>query len=136
MLLKFGDFHMYKGIGPRQLRDLGNTVAELADGEGRPSLHILLLGAKGVHATFAGFGRPLGNQPFVMTDDPEYKFLEPALSAMTPGSWTVFDLRPMRLRRIAGANVDWERVINGYDLLVLAPEFTPSALVSDARPAN
>lgn len=55
VLLKFGDWHVYKGINPLRQRDLGNFVAELADGRNGASLHILVLGAKGTHALYAGY---------------------------------------------------------------------------------
>ncbi len=129
VLLKFGDFHLYKGVGPLGLRDLGNYVAELADGEGRPSLHILMLGAQGVRATFGGYGRPYGREPFKMVDDPDYRWLRPVVDSLLPGGWTVFDLRPFRQTRIADLDTDWRRTINGYDLLVVVPELTPSATV-------
>lgn len=126
LLLKFGDFHLYKGVGPRGLRDLGNYVAEMADGEGRPSLHILLLGATGVHATFGGYARPTGREPFSMVEDSDYRWLKPVVGALLPGQWTVIDLRPFRQTRIADLDSDWRRTINGYDLMIVAPEFTPS----------
>ena len=82
-------------------RDLGNFVAELADGEKTQSLHILV--------EFGGLTRPLLRTPsrcptrFVMTDDPGYKWLETAvgdLLAPEAGSsgqtLALFDLRMLR----------------------------------------
>lgn len=124
ILFKFGDWHIYKGINPLGNRDLGNFIAERADGEGTASLHILVLGAKGVHAAFAGYARAPIRRPFVMTDDHDYAWMKAAVDDQVDGAWTLFDLRALRFRRIADLDKDWERVIKGYDLLVVIPELT------------
>lgn len=129
VLLKMGDWHLYRGYNPLDNRDVGNWLAEQADKEGVGSLHILTLGVRGTHALYAGYRRPLRTEPFVMSDDPEYQWLKPALDpvAQTPaGAWTIFDLRPLRDRRLTGIDVPWRRVLDGYDLLILIPELTPS----------
>jgi hypothetical protein len=135
VLFKFGDFHMGKGFSVLHQRDLGNFIAELADGERTKSLHILVLGSRGTHASFAGYARPLGPEPFVMTDDPDYKWLAPAITELLPqqtGSngnmLTLFDLRTLRFRGIDLPR-DWERIVYGYDLFVLIPEITPAAAI-------
>ena len=135
VLFKFGDFHMYKGFNVLHQRDLGNFVAELADGEKAQSLHILVLGARGIHAAFGGYAKPLAHEPFVMTDDPDYKWLAPAIADLLPqpaGSsgetLTLFDLRTLAF---AGSSLspEWERVVYGYDLFVLIPELTPGSAI-------
>lgn len=128
ILFKFGDWHLYKGINPLQQRDLGNFVAELADGQGRTSLHILVLGAKGTHAVYSGYDRPLKLEPFVMQDDPDYHWLKPAINLQEPNSWTLFDLRELRFQAL-DLDVDWQRVVYGYDLLILIPKLTPGAFI-------
>jgi len=131
VLFKFGDFHMGKGFNVLHQRDLGNFVSELADGERTQSLHILLLGPRGTHAAFAGYAKPLGHEPFVMTDDPDYKWLAPAAIDLLPQqagttgeTLTLFDLRKLRFRGI-DLPPDWERIVYGYDLFVFIPELTP-----------
>jgi len=128
VLLKFGDWHLYKGINPLHQRDLGNFVAEFADGRNGTSLHIMVLGAKGTHALFAGYERPLKFDPFVMDQDDDYRWLKPAIDAQKPGSWTLYDLRNLRFKHL-GLNTDWERTVYGYDMLVIIPELTPVGLV-------
>ena len=130
LLFKFGDWHLYKGVNPLRQRDLGNFIAESAEGAGDASLHILVLGAKGVHATFAGYARPLGRAPFTMSDDKDYRWLAAAIASQAGGgAWTLFDLRPLRRRRLAALDPDWRRVLDGYDLLVLIPELSPSEVL-------
>jgi hypothetical protein len=125
VLLKFGDWHLYKGINPLHERDLGNFVAEFADGRNSTSLHIMVLGAKGTHALFTGYARPLKFEPFVMDQDDDYRWLKPVIDAQKTGSWTLYDLRKLRFKHL-DLNVDWERAIYGYDLLVIIPELTPA----------
>jgi hypothetical protein len=127
-LLKFGDWHLYKGINPLHQRDLGNFVAEFAEGRNQASLHILVLGAKGTHALFAGYRRPLKLEPFVMDQDDDYRWIKPAVDAQKAGSWTLFDLRQLRFKHL-DLNTDWDRAVYGYDLMVLIPELTPAALI-------
>ena len=135
ILLKFGDDHLGKGFNILHQRDLGNFVAELADGEGTRSLHILALGARGTHAAFVGYAKPLGHEPFVMTDDPGYKWLAPAVASLLPqpsggnaSTLTLYDLRRLRFRGI-DLGPDWERIVYSYDLFVLIPELTPGAFI-------
>jgi len=133
VLLKFGDDHLGKGFNVLHQRDLGNFIAELADGEGAQSLHILVLGARGEHALFAGYAKPLAHQPFVMADDPGYKWIAPAVADLLPQSGpgatlTLFDLRKLRFRDI-DMPPDWQRIVYSYDLFVLMPELTPAALI-------
>ena len=135
VLFKFGDDHLGKGFNVLHQRDLGNFVAELADGEGAQSLHILVLGARGTHALFQGYAKPLGHVPFVMTGDPEYKWIAPAVADLLPqqGSvagktLTLFDLRKLRFRGIS-LPPDWERIVYAYDLFVLIPELTPATQI-------
>lgn len=133
VLFKFGDVHMAKGVNGLGQRDLGNFVAERAEGEGVSSLHIAVYGAKGVHALYGGVGRQARQEPFVLTDDADYAWLKDALPR--PGGdeadkdWTVIDLRPLRADPPSDASPAWRNVIRRYDLVVMAPELTPSSLV-------
>jgi hypothetical protein len=133
VLLKFGDDHLGKGFNILHQRDMGNFIAELADGEGARSLHILVLGARGTHAVFTGYAKPLGHEPFVLADDPEYKWLAPAIADQLPQradgtgtTLTLFDLRKLRFRGIDLPR-DWERIVYSYDLFVLIPELSPAS---------
>jgi hypothetical protein len=135
LLFKFGDDHLGKGFNVLHQRDLGNFVAELADGEGTRSLHIMVLGARGVHAAFAGYAKPLGHEPFVMTDDPGYRWLAPAVAGLLAqqpdkgeNTLTLYDLRRLRFRGI-DLPQDWERIVYSYDLFVLIPELTPDEFI-------
>ncbi len=69
VLVKFGEWHLYKGFNPLHQRDLGNYIAEMADAQGSTSLHICVLGAKGTHRISAGYDRPTRLEKFVMDED-------------------------------------------------------------------
>jgi hypothetical protein len=131
ILLKFGDNHMWKGFNDTHQLDLGNFVAELASVEHSTSLHIQVLAARGTLAEFDGYAKPMKDGPFVLADTPEYEWLKPVVE-MLPDKQTdhgsiVVDLRKLRFRNIAMTG-EWERLVYGYDLLVMLPEFTPANL--------
>ena len=133
VLFKFGDVHMAKGINNLRQRDVGNFVAERAEGEGASSLHIAVCGAKGQRATYGGVGRPLGQTPFVMTEDEEYAWLKDALALHERSAgkrdWMLVDLRPLRTNTPADMPAAWRKLVLQYDMIVVAPELTPSTLL-------
>jgi hypothetical protein len=130
VLLKFGDWHLYKGFNPLQQRDLGNFVAELADGEGSTSLHICVLGAKGTHFTYAGYKKPGKLTPFVMDQDEDYKWMTPLIKNQVANGWTLYDLRKLRFQGLGSADPGLKGLIYGYDLLVVIPELSPATMIT------
>ncbi len=129
VLFKFGDWHLYKGFNPLHERDLGNYIAEMADGRGASSLHICILGAKGTHALYAGYQRPMKLEPFVMVEDDDYHWLKPVMDNRVPNAWTLYDLRNLRFQKLGAVDPDMQRVIYGYDLLIIVPELTPASVI-------
>jgi len=131
MLFKFGDVHMAKGVNALGQRDLGNYVAERAEGAGAASLHIAVYGAGGVHALYGGVGRQVRHEPFVVTDDADYAWLKDALPPHVRDGqdWILLDLRPFRGRAAADMSAAWRRTVERYDMVVVAPSLTPSTLV-------
>jgi hypothetical protein len=130
ILFKFGDNHTGKGFSYTRELNLGNFIAELAAGEQAKSLHMFVLGARGMHFTMTGFGKPTGQEPFVMADDPDYKWLAPAVANMAPQQpgqagtmMTLYDLRKLRYRGL-DLSREWEHVVYSYDLCVVMPELT------------
>src|ERR1700733_2378837 len=130
VLFKFGAWHMYKGINPLRNNDMGNFVTELADGQGTSSLHIIILGVKGSQLRFAGIARPYQPADFNLAEDKDsdFLFLKPMFSNLESEGWTVFDLRGLRkgFRDFEPVDKETERIIFGYDLMVLIPNATPS----------
>jgi hypothetical protein len=126
VLIKFGESHLYKGFNDLHQRDLGNFVAELADGQGLQALHIAVLGADGSRLRYGGYARPPLVDHFSLATDKDYAWIKPAVDALLPSGWTVFDLRKLRLRNDLALDVAWERMVYGYDFLLLIPHLTPA----------
>ena len=122
VLLKFGGNHLYKGFDETDLNDLGNFVTEFADGLGSNSLHIEVFGVRGEQEQEVGPGKDDKAVVKTEADGP----LAPIYAAIYPDKWTVLDLRPLRSEFHSVGHVDreLERLIFGYDLLVMIPEVT------------
>lgn len=128
IIVKFGDWHLYKGFNPLHHLDLGDYIAEYADGNNEESLHICVLGAKGIHRTIGKYGQPSATQNFTLVEDPMYSWMVPAIANQFLDSWTLYDLRKLRFQSLPGVDPNFARLIDGYDLLVIIPEITPADL--------
>lgn len=127
VMVKIGAFHGYKGVSPLQTREVGAFLAELAEGDGARSLHVLALGVRGARSEFAGIGKPLQSAAFDLREpDSPLPGLRPLLDiAVDRASWSLFDLRPLRGAHGAQKlDPELERVIVGYDLVLLIPYVT------------
>jgi hypothetical protein len=122
VLLKFGENHLFKGFDETDLNDLGNFVTEFADGLGSTSLHIAVLGIRGEEEAKFGPGRA----DRAVAKDAAPGALRSFYAEAYRKSWTVFDLRPLRSEFACLGHIDRavERLIFGYDTLVLIPEVT------------
>jgi hypothetical protein len=127
VLLKFGGNHLFKGFDETNLNDLGNFVTEFADGLGSSSLHIEVLGIRGEDEEEFGPGQP----DRAVAKDAAPDFLAPLYAEVNPGGWTIFDLRPLRSKFASfnRADRDLERLVFGYDMLVLVPEVTAQTVI-------
>ena len=125
LVVKVGANHAYKGINPLNNRDIGNFLAERAEGQGHTSLHLIVLAAKGKQLRFAGAGKPHQPAPIEL-DGAAFKLL--AGAGATDGSWSLFDLRSLRpgLRKLVAGDIDMLNLINGYDFALVIPEGSAS----------
>ena len=125
LVVKVGANHAYKGINPLNNRDVGNFLAERAEGQGLTSLHLIVLAAKGKQLRFAGAGKPPQPAPIEL-DGSAFKLL--AGAGATDGSWSLFDLRSLRpgLRKLVAGDIDMLNLINGYDFALVIPEGSAS----------
>jgi hypothetical protein len=132
VLLKFGAFHIYRGMNPVQGHGIGNYVAEFAKGQGAQSLHIRLMAVKRLRPFYPRAGQPAQLRAFSLEDEPRSRYLQPLLSTRLQSDWTLFDLRPLRhdFNALAGAtNPDLATLVFGLDMLVLVPEGTSSTAI-------
>jgi hypothetical protein len=128
IIVKFGDSHLYKGMNESHNLNLGNYIAETAEMEGQGSLHICVLGAGGKTSAFTKYGQPTSIEPDSAAADPMYRWMEPFLAKQIPGQWTLFDLRALRFKIPGPLDSGLRRILDGYDLLVIVPEFTAAEM--------
>lgn len=131
LMLKTGAYHGYKGWAPMRTREIGATLAELADAHGARSLHVIVLGAGGTQLTFAGIGNPAASEPLEVHDeDYDLPGAVPLLElAADRDGWSLFDLRALRpglgdMEAVAPAT---EHLLLGYDLAIVIPEVTAAS---------
>ncbi|ATC33020.1 hypothetical protein CA606_12170 [Caulobacter vibrioides] len=133
LLMKFGAYHLYRGYNPLGQRDLGNFVAEHADGEGVKSVNLIVSGAKGALGGYAGVGRPVTLQNFDATTGKGGDWRKDVMLARPsdtpPGDWFVVDLRQLRSTDLEALTPEWRALIRGYDLAVVAPELSASTVL-------
>lgn len=131
LLVKVGANHAYKGNNPLNNRDIGNFLAERAEGQGHSSLHLIVMAAKGKQLRFAGAGKPHQAAPIGL-DSPSLTLL--ASAGASDGSWSLFDLRPLRAdaRQLAAGDIALFNLINGFDFALIIPEGSASSQL--ARP--
>src|SRR5262249_13139810 len=131
VLLKAGGEHAFKGLNPLRNRDLGNFVAELAEGLQQKSVHILMFAASGQQLTFAGAGKALRPARIdLKAKDPMLPGVKPFLQVASkhPKSWSLFDLRPLRsgFRKLGPVAPELEKVLFGFDFVIVVPQGQPS----------
>ena len=133
VMFKFGAWHMFKGINPLHNNDLGNFVAELSDAHRSKSVRILILAVRGSQSRFAGIGRPFEPAKFDLAEDQDsdFHYLKPMFTAVEKDGFSMFDLRGLRQNysKLGQLDTEMDRLIFGYDLLVLVPSATPSKAI-------
>jgi hypothetical protein len=125
VLLKFGAYHVYRGLNPVHGSGIGNYVAEFAEGQGAQSLHIYLMPVKGSQPIHPKVGQPAQLRPFNLEDEPGSRYLQPVFSNLLGSDWTMFDLRPLRQSLNGAINPEFATLVFGYDILVMVPESRP-----------
>jgi hypothetical protein len=128
IIAKFGDSHLYKGMNDNHNLNLGDYIAETAQMEGLTSLHISVLGAGGTVSAFRRYGQPTHIEEDPTMKDPGYRWLEPFKAALIPGQWTLYDLRALRHQNLGPLDSGIGRILDGYDFLVIAPQFTAAEM--------
>ncbi len=122
-LFKYGANHMAKGESLLSVFDIGNLVHNISDANDKKALHIMVIGQKGkVGAPFKKFPpRPVDTGSWPL------KSLSPFLNT-EEGAWKVYDLRMLRKdlveQKHSVEDMTLQRVLKGYDLLVVIPEVT------------
>jgi len=122
VLLKFGHYHLYRGLSPTNVLSLGNLASDLA------RAHDLKLFSIALYAFNANGGKQ-GYGPFAASDSS--RFLGVFAAAAPANGWAVLDLRPLReypyFRALsaaqpdmtADAREDLKRLVYGFDALLM-----------------
>jgi len=129
IIVKFGDSHLYKGVNDNHNLNLGDYIAETAQMAGVGSLHICVLGAGGTVSAFGKYGQPTHSEEDPpMKDRALLRWMEPFKAAALPGQWTLYDLRALRYKIPRPLDSELERMLDGYDFLVIVPKFTAAQM--------
>jgi len=130
VFFKFGGLHMFRGLNPMHSSELGNLASEFAEAHKLKSVHILILGLKGQQLRFAGIGKPSQPVPLDLAGDKDsdFLFLKPLFENQATNSWTLYDVRALRenFSKYGKVDTELERMIFGYDFVVLIPDPKPS----------
>ena len=129
-LFKYGAVHMPKGESLLKIFDLGNLVNNIAESQFQPSLHIMIIGKSGVQGVpIKGMNpKPLNIES---NDLKHYKSFYEAMENKT--KWHVFNTQKI-LKKVASKKIKinsktLERVLKGYDYLIIIPEVTPAKFI-------
>ena len=128
-LFKYGANHLTKGESLLDVYDIGNLISNINDADFKSSLHIMILGISGSQASpFEGF--PAEN---IDPNSSVLKILKPITKIVDGEQWYCFDLLPLRKElnggRLKITNIKMQRIIKGYDLLVIIPKVTAGRFV-------
>ncbi|MBC3916773.1 hypothetical protein H8L32_04740 [Undibacterium sp. CY18W] len=132
MLLKAGAIHVFRGynpLGPGS-REIGNYLAEYAEGRGQKTLHVLVVAAKGQQAQFAGIGHASVPREIQKYDGKSAMAgVLPFLTAAEESKeWSLFDVRSLlgSAKSLANGNSNVQGMIQGFDFVLVIPEGTAS----------
>lgn len=121
VLLKFGAFHMERGLNGVRQYDVGWLAAGLAEANGGRSLHVLVMGGPdSERAQFDIMSLTYRPQPVEMIAE---EWMQAPRAAVLESGYTVYDLRPIRAliqnRRLRGVPAALERTIFAFDVMVV-----------------
>ncbi|WP_223649946.1 hypothetical protein [Hymenobacter psoromatis] len=133
-LVKMGGVHLARGLSPirfGEYYDIGNLMQNLADVQDKKSLHVLVLGKQGHKlATLNPENIEKLSIPYTEADYDDEAPIKAFTDQVSGPAWAIFDLRPLRNALTAGklqlAKPALERIMLGYDYLVIIPETTAS----------
>jgi len=129
VLLKMGAYHLFEGTSMLGDRELGNFLAEYAALQGKQAVNILVLGEMGQQLAFAGMGHPYAPVPLDLRHDKraDFAFMRPFFNGLDTAP-ALYDLRALRspFAHSGIESVNLERVVDGYDFLVVIPVAHPS----------
>lgn len=131
-LVRLGANHVIRGMSPLGISDVGNFLAELATAQGVESLHVLVLPVSGSLNAWLPFLPGETTAVAIDAKAEDYDFYRELLDALpADGGRAVYDLRPLRARhrRLSKGRPNLEKVLLGYDLVVVVDKAHPATLL-------
>lgn len=129
-LYKYGAIHLPKGESLLEIQDIGSLVNNIADSEFESSLHIMIIGKSGIQ------GVPIKGLEHQKLDSNsnDLKHYKPFFDTMDKDEWYVFNtkkiLKKITTNKLKIEDKTLERVIKGFDYLVVIPEVTPAKFIN------
>ena len=129
-LYKYGANHLPKEESLLKIQDLGSLVNNIADSQFESSLHIMIIGNNGIQ------GVPLKGMKNQKIDpnSSDLKHYKAFFDTMDSSKWHIFNNKDI-LKKIVSSKIKiedktLERVLKGYDYLIIIPEVTPANFIN------
>jgi hypothetical protein len=133
LMFKFGAYHVGRNDGITGYDEVGSLASNLAEAAGKQSLHILVIGKKGMGNKMAPIDNSKAIQPYNITDEDAVRGLAAFANQLKNDEWALFDLRKIQYAISSGKIVIKDRklkgFIMGYDLLVIYAEASGSRFI-------
>lgn len=133
VLFKFGANHAARGKSLLSSYDIGNLLTSLAHAENEQSYHLMIIGKAGVMNTFLPIKKMNQSKFDIAHKKHPLRGLKPFYNDLKEGNWAFFDLKSIRKKlnkkRVFVKNKILERVLQGYDGLIIIPEVKASHLL-------
>lgn len=129
-LYKYGAGHLPKGESLLKIQDIGNLVNNIADSQFKSSLHIMIIGKSGIQGVPI---KGMENQKLDPNSN-DLKHYKVFYDTIDNDKWHVFNnkeiLNKLSSNKIKIEDKTLERVIKGYDYLIIVPEVTPAKFIN------
>lgn len=129
-LYKYGAGHLPKGESLLKIQDIGALVNNIADSQFKSSLHIMIIGKNGIQGVPI---KGMGNQKLDSNSN-DLKHYKPYYDVTDKNKWYIFNnkeiINKLSLNNIKIEDKTLQRVIKGYDYLIVIPEVTPANFIN------
>lgn len=129
LMVKIGANHGFRGLNPLNSAEIGDYISEWAEGLGLNSVHIVVLAKHGVQARFGNLNNTAQPREFDAMRDESLAFAGKFFEAAPDNEWSLFDLRAFRGTKARQFDPATQRLVYGYDFLIVIPQATASKAV-------
>ena len=129
LMVKVGANHGFRGLNPLNSSEIGSYVSEWSEGLGLGSVHVLVLAKRGTQARFGNLTNTAQPREFDATKDESLAFAGRFFEIAPDNEWSLFDLRAFRGTKSRQFDPAVQRLVYGYDFLVVIPQAQASKAV-------